>query len=296
MADKTGKRYPNQNRFIADSLREAASILQLQGANRFRVNAYRRAAQSVDSLPDDVGLILQVEGMDGIRSLTGVGPALGDAIAEMARTGRWSQLERLRGALEPEKLFARVAGVGPVLAQHIVDKLHINTLEALEVSAHDGRLLKVDGFGARRLAMVRAGLGEMLKRKGRYVELADEPSVRALLEADREYREKSAAGRLRLIAPRRFNPGHVAWLPVLHTEREGWLMTVLYSNTALAHQLGRTHDWVIIYFHRDSEDEVQRTVVTETQGKLKGRRVVRGREMESSQYYSPVLFPFPSAA
>jgi ribonuclease BN (tRNA processing enzyme) len=94
------------------------------------------------------------------------------------------------------------------------------------------------------------------------------------------------AGRVQVIAPARFNPSHEAWLPVLHAERDGWQFTALYSNTAQAHQLKRTHDWVRI-FHYDSENsEGQHTVVTETHGPLGGRRVVRGREMECRGLYA----------
>jgi putative hydrolase len=97
-----------------------------------------------------------------------------------------------------------------------------------------------------------------------------------LLDVDREYRERAAAGTLPTIAPRRFNPSGAAWLPVLHTERDGWHFTALYSNTALAHQLHRTQDWVVLYFYDDQHVEGQHTVVTETHGPLAGKRVARG--------------------
>jgi hypothetical protein len=142
--------------------------------------------------------------------------------------------------------------------------------------------------------MVRASLTEMLgqgRRRSRPSRI--EPPIAMLLEVDREYREKARADKLRLIAPKRFNPKHQAWLPILHTEREVWHFTVLYSNTALAHTLGRTRDWVVIYFQHDSQTEGQRTVVTETQGALKGKRVVRGRESECSDHYS-LLWSQPS--
>ena len=101
-----------------------------------------------------------------------------------------------------------------------------------------------------------------------------------LLEVDRDYRKLARAGKLPKIAPRRFNPEKRAWLPVMHTERDGWHFTVLFSNTARAHQLGRTEDWVVIYFYDGEHEEAQQTVVTETHGPLKGQRVVRGREQE----------------
>ena len=57
---------------------------------------------------------------------------------------------------------------------------------------------------------------------------------------------------------------------MLHARRDPWHFTALYSNTALAHELGRTHDWVVLYFHDDDHAEQQRTVVTETRGPLAG--------------------------
>ena len=106
----------------------------------------------------------------------------------------------------------------------------------------------------------------------------DGPAVALLLDIDRIYLEKSFAGELPLIAPRRFNPKGVAWLPVLHMEKDGWHFTAMYSNTARAHQLDKTRDWVIIYFYDEHHQEGQHTIVTETHGPLQGRRVVRGRE------------------
>ena len=66
----------------------------------------------------------------------------------------------------------------------------------------------------------------------------------------------------------------------MHRDRDGWYFTVLFSNTAGSHQLGRTDDWVVINFYDGEHDEGQQTVVTVTQGRHKGQRVVRGREAE----------------
>ena len=52
----------------------------------------------------------------------------------------------------------------------------------------------------------------------------------------------------------------------LHAVRGSWHFTALYSNTARAHQLGRVTDWVVLFFHKDSQAEGQRTVVTEARG------------------------------
>ena len=283
------------NKLIAERLREAAGLLEQQGANRFRVNAYRRTAATVESLPEEVGSLIQTKGLQGLTSLPGIGKFLAMAITEMVRTGNWTQLERLRGAFDSESLLCRVPGIGPALAHRISEKLEIDSLEALEMAVHDGRLDGIPGFGPRRVAMVRSALAEMLSRgRRRAGGNQPEPTIAVLLDIDREYRTKAHEQKLQLISPRRFNPTNVAWLPILHAERQDWQFTAVFSNSALAHELGRVHDWVVVYFHTDSRSEGQRTVVTETQGALKGKRVVRGREEECRTYYDNLL-PFESS-
>jgi DNA polymerase (family X) len=277
-----------RNLQVAERLRQFADLLASQRANPFRVGAYRRAADTVAGLGRDVGDIHAGQGVAGLEALPGIGSSIAATIAELVRTGRSSQLERLRGSLDPEALFQTVPGIGPALARRIHDGLHADTLEALEVAAHDGSLEALSGVGPRRAAMVRAALAGMLARARppRGGGAADDgPDVALLLDVDREYREAADAGRLPTIAPRRFNPTGDSWLPVLHTERGPWHFSALFSNTARAHELGRTRDWVVIYFSADGAHEGQRTVVTETSGVLAGRRVVRGLEAACREHY-----------
>jgi hypothetical protein len=288
---------PQENRRIAERLREAAQLLVFQGANVYRANAYRHAAQSLEQCPRDVRSIYETEGVAGLDAIPQVGLGIATAIAEMLATRRWALLDRLRGTTDPTTLFQSVPGVGPQLARRIHDELHIDTLEALETAANDGRLEHVPGVGPRRAAAWRAELDSMLGRihgGPRFADDADtsrEPSVALLLDVDREYREKAGAGTLHTIAPRRFNPENAAWLPILHAQRGDWHFTALYSNSALAHRLERTRDWVVIYFHGANHLERQRTVVTELHGALEGWRVVRGRESECIAHYFPPPSP-----
>ena len=93
------------------------------------------------------------------------------------------------------------------------------------------------------------------------------PSVAELLDVDREYRERAARRELTTIAPRKLNPTSEQWLPILHTARGKWRYTALFSNTATAHRMGRTHDWVVLYFD-DGRGQQQCTVVAEYRGIL----------------------------
>ena len=268
------------NQKAAGLLRDCAELLRQQDANPFRVNAYLRAAGTLESLAQDVREILRQEGTDGLEALPAIGRGLAASIAEIAHTGKLAQLERLRGTSEPEQLFQTVPGVGPALAHLIHEKLHVDTLEALEVAAHDGRLASVKGIGPRRTEGIRAGLAAMLGRSALRHRRDVAPPVETLLAVDREYRDKAAANALPKIAPKRFNPEGRAWLPIMHTDRGGWHFTALYSNTARAHEFKRTHDWVVLYFYDGDHREGQCTIVTETQGPMKAKRVVRGRESE----------------
>lgn len=288
------------NMLCADRLREAADLLEAQGASPFRVSAYRRAADTLRGLTMDIGTIIERDGADGLEALPGIGRGIAGALVEMWRTGNWAQLERLRGSADPVALFTLLPGLGHRLAERIHDELHIDTLEALEIAAHDGSLEHVPGVGPRRAASIRASLQVMLSR-GRLRRVGavagvggmpvggtspdTGPSVAELLTVDREYRAKAASGGLPTIVPKRFNPSAESWLPVLHTTRDGWHYTALYSNTALAHQLNRTRDWVVLYFYDGEHVEGQHTIVTETHGPLAGRRVVRGREVECRTHY-----------
>ena len=281
----------NENRQIADWLQQAADLLAAQGANRFRVSAYRHAADTVARWPESVAAIHAREGRKGLDALPGIGEGLANAIAEMLTTGRWGQLERLRGSIDPVALFQTIPGIGRELARRIHDTLHVDTLEALELAAHDGRLESVPGVGRRRAAAIRATLADVLGHRRLKMALpsagkSSEPPVALFLDVDREYREKAEAGNLPTIAPRRFNPEGTSWLPVLHTARGEWHFTALYSNTARAHERGRSRDWAVIYFYDDQHIEKQHTVVTETHGSLLGQRVVRGREAECRAYYA----------
>lgn len=285
-------RSPSSNVAIAAKLREMADVLEQQQADSFRIAAYRRAAETLESLATPLECLLREKGLSGLVALPGIGRGIASAIAEMLGTGQWTQLERLSGELAPEQLFQTVPGIGPKLAERIHDELHIDTLEALELAAHEGSLAHVPGVGARRAAAIRASLGERLgRRRVRRSGPAEAPTIADILDVDREYREKAEKRELRTIAPKRFNPSGEAWLPVLHTRRGDWVYTALYSNTRKAHELGRTHDWVVLYFHRGTEAEAQCTVVTESRGALAGRRVVRGREGETATHYSASVSP-----
>ena len=274
------------NNMVADRLDEVAGLLQDQNANQFRVRAYRHAAETIRLQNEPVDVTIKRKGLEGLQALPGIGESLARSIYQIVKSGRLGMLDRLRGEIEPEKVLASVPGIGPVMAERLHDELGIDSLEELEVAAHDGRLADLPGFGDKRIAGIRDSLATRLGRIRNYAKenLQAQPSIDEIFDVDREYREKGASGALGKIAPRRFNPAHEAWLPVLHTTRGERHYTALFSNTARAHQLGKTQDWVVIYYD-GGDRERQCTVITSYKEPLEGYRIIRGREVECAAYY-----------
>ncbi|HEY7442815.1 MAG TPA: helix-hairpin-helix domain-containing protein [Vicinamibacterales bacterium] len=274
------------NEQIAGRLEEAARLLRDQGADPFRVGAYFRAASTVRSMREGLDELFRRRGLEGLKELPHVGESIGRAIRELLTHGRLPMLDRLRGEADPIALLTSVPGIGRIFAERLHDELGLETLADLEVAAHDGRLETIAGFGPKRLAGVRDSLAQRLGRVKLPEKTEAPPSVAELLDVDREYREKAAAGQLQRIAPQRFNPRGESWLPVLHTRRGSRRYTALFSNTARAHHAGKTHDWVVLYSD-NGVGENRHTVITAAFGPLRGRRVVAGREAECVAVYKP---------
>lgn len=279
------------NSEIADLLERIADLLETQDENPFRVRAYREGAESIRDSDKPAAQLIKQDKTDALTELPHIGEGLAAVIGEYVTEGRSILLDDLEKKVSPADVFKRVPGLGAELAKRIQDKLDIQSLEDLEVAAHDGSLAEVEGFGPRRIEAIQKSLAGMLSQSARRSQRErqpdapkDRPPVALLFEMDAMYRERAKAGKLPTVAPKRFNPDHKAWLSILNTEKDGWKFTLLFSNTAQAHELGKTDDWVVIYYERDGKER-QNTVVTETKGELEGKRVVRGRDRETREYY-----------
>ncbi len=267
------------NGAMAARFRRAAELLDHQKADRFRIRAYAAGASAMMALEEPSAAIYRRDGLPGLIAIPSIGIVLSLAIADVVDTGRWHWLERLEGTVDPEAVFASVAGIGPVLADRIHDELSIDCLEELERAANDGRLSRIEGFGPERIRAIQETLATRLRFRSQARSAIDgsrraEPTAQELLDIDADYRRGARDAILPRIAPRRFNPTNEPWLPIMHTSRNGRSYTSMYSNTARAHQLGRTDDWVVIA--AEAPFDGTWTVVTETQGPNMGKRVVRG--------------------
>ena len=155
------------NEQIAALLERVAERLETQHANMYRIDAYRAGAAVVRDHPSSIQDLALTEGREGLDALPQIGKSLSGSIDEIAHTGKLRMLGRLEGSLSAVELFKTVPGIGEELAERIHRELDIDTLESLEVAAHDGRLDAVAGFGPRRLEAIRDILATMLTRSAR---------------------------------------------------------------------------------------------------------------------------------
>jgi len=137
---------PVQNAEVAAMFDQAAELLEIKGENQFRVRAYRRAARTIEGLPEGVKSLLAA-GRD-LSELPGIGKDLAGKIAEIVETGHFALLDALKKKL-PGELgeMAALPGLGPKRLKLLHDKLKVNTFDDLRRVIDSGRLHRIKGFG-----------------------------------------------------------------------------------------------------------------------------------------------------
>ena len=184
---------------IAEVLSQTADLLEIEGANRFRVRAYREAANVLRNLPTEVEE-MRAGGQD-LATLPGIGHDLARKITELVRTGRLQQHEeiKLRFPAELTELL-KFPGLGPRRARVLYDRLGITTLEGLAQAARQGQIRVLPGFGTRLEWSI---LDELERTRGqnqrrlRADAEADVEHLLAYLEQDRRIQEVAIAGSFR---------------------------------------------------------------------------------------------------
>jgi DNA polymerase/3'-5' exonuclease PolX len=152
------------NEEIAQTLVEISDLLERQGANPYRIRAYRQGAETIAVCPTPLQMLLARGGIRGLMELRGIGDSLAAAVQKIIHAKRLPLLERLRGGGAPERLFSTVADIGPKLATRIYEQLGIRTLTQLEAAAWDGRLARVPGMGEKRIRAVRESIAGRFRR------------------------------------------------------------------------------------------------------------------------------------
>ena len=153
------------NKQLADTFTLIANLVEIKGEVISVILAYRKAAESLASLPREAGEYWK----DGkLREIPGVGKAIAEKIDELLTTGKLGFLERLKEEV-PESLAAwlQVPGLGPKKIALIWKSLDITTLPELEAAAKEGKLRSLPGMGAKSEAAILEGIASLARRSGR---------------------------------------------------------------------------------------------------------------------------------
>ena len=137
---------PVHNEDIARAFDELADLLEIEGANPFRVRAYRTAARTVRGLGHNLSEL--VSAGEDLSKLPGIGKALAAKIREMLATGKVRALEKLHEEVPAsiEELL-KIPGLGPKRVKEVFEKLEVRDREGLLKAVQDGRLRALPGFG-----------------------------------------------------------------------------------------------------------------------------------------------------
>jgi DNA polymerase (family X) len=175
---------------------QIADLLEIQGANPFRVRAYRRAALNIEGLADNIET-LSVAGT--LRNISGIGQDLANKIDEYLRTGKIAFHEDLKKEV-PLGLakMVEIPSVGPKTAKEIYDRFRIETVEDLEALCKTDKLLGVPGFKQKTLGNILRGIELYRRRRGNYLLGRAVPIAKQLCKYLEPYAERVAyAGSLR---------------------------------------------------------------------------------------------------
>ena len=181
------------NASIAAQFEDLASLLELEGANAFRVRAYRNAARTLESLTDSLADLVAAD-PDQLQELPGIGKDLAEKIERIVQTGQLPQLEELKARIPADVVtMLRIPGLGPKKVAVLFHELHLTTLDQLKDAAERGIVSQQKGFGKKTEQIILEGL-EHLAQAGSRFYLADvQPLVAEIVAGLRELADVSAA-------------------------------------------------------------------------------------------------------
>src|SRR5207249_4800193 len=156
-----------RNLEIAFIFNQIGDLLEIQGANPFRVRAYRKAAANIESLADNIETLAQ---RGALRNVPGIGEDLANKIDEYVRTGHIQFHEDLK--LEVPLGLAKIVeipSVGPKTAKQIYDQFRIQSIEELEALCRTDKLLGITGFKQKTIDNILKGIDVYRRRRGSYL-------------------------------------------------------------------------------------------------------------------------------
>ncbi len=154
------------NQGVAQVFSNIGDLLEIKDANPFKIRAYRNAADIVGHMAERITDLTDAQLLD----LPGIGKDLAAKIRELVDTGSLAFYDALRKEFPPSILdMLRLQGVGPKTVALLYTELGIETLEALETAAAEGRLRRLAGMGPRKEQLLLRALADYQRRIGRHL-------------------------------------------------------------------------------------------------------------------------------
>jgi DNA polymerase (family 10) len=155
------------NQQLARVFSDIADLLDIKGENRFRILSYRRAAETIADLPEEMAAVV-AQGRDPAE-FPGIGEAISKKILEALQTGKVTFLENLKQELPASLLqLLEVRGVGPKAVKAVYEKLGVTTLDQLQAAAEGDRLSQLPGFGKRSQEKILEAIRDFRSHSGRF--------------------------------------------------------------------------------------------------------------------------------
>ncbi|MBN2097020.1 MAG: DNA polymerase/3'-5' exonuclease PolX [Candidatus Omnitrophica bacterium] len=187
-----------KNKAVAEIFRQIGEILEIQGENPFRIRAYLRAAQSIESLNRDIAKLAAEE---KLKEIPGIGKDLAEKIKEIVNTGKLKFYEQLRDSVpEGLTLLMSVPGIGPKSAKLLYEHLKIRNINDLEQQALAHQIRILPGFKEKTEENILRGIALIKKAKERMplaVALATAEEFTDSLKKIKQVEQIEPAGSLR---------------------------------------------------------------------------------------------------
>ncbi len=176
---------PVHNSDISDILNKAADLLEIEGANEFRVRSYREAARSVENLTKNI--TDKVAAGEDLTEISDIGESIAEKIEEIVKTGSLKQLEEIKDRV-PEELtnILDLEGVGPKRVKELYEELDINSLEDLEEAVEENEIQELEGFGEKTEEKIESELERQNDQESRTLLARAEEYAEPLLDYLRE--------------------------------------------------------------------------------------------------------------
>lgn len=183
---------------VAEALEELSRYLEMKGENKFKVGAYARAADAIESTDEDLEALVE---HDQLTKIDGIGKGTASVIRELVLEGQSSYLEELRSEFPASLMeLAAISGVGPKRALQLYAELGIETVDDLEAAIETQRLGTASGFGAKTVERARKGIETWRKSRSRVLlpmALEAASLVRERIESVRSVSRVEIAGEVR---------------------------------------------------------------------------------------------------